>query len=178
MKSIKAGQRYGRLISIRQLQKRSSADRRPWWLFKCDCGKSKNIRSNSVVRGLTTSCGCVHREMMRNRSTHGFTRDYKVKRFYRIWSGMKTRCLNKNSSGYYKYGKRGISVCKKWYKFENFRNDMLVPYQKHILRYGAKNTTLERVDNNGNYENSNCIWATLAEQSKNKRHYKMVRIYT
>lgn len=98
---------------------------------------------------------------MRNK-VHGMTGT----RFYGIWSGMKTRCNNKYWTD---YGGRGITYCEEWENFINFKNDMYLSYLDHVERYGEKQTSLDRKNVNGNYEPSNCVWATFEEQNNNKR---------
>lgn len=98
--------------------------------------------------------------------------------FYRVWVNIKQRCLNKNSSAYSNYGSRGIKVCKGWLKFENFKKDMYESYLKHIKEFGKKQTTIDRINNDGNYELSNCKWSTRKEQANNKRKRKRKNLST
>lgn len=88
-------------------------------------------------------------------------------RFYKIWKGLFTRCYNKNYRLYKNYGGRGISVCERWHSFENFRDDMIFTY--------SDEKSIERVNNDGNYELSNCVWATDLEQNRNRRMFKLNR---
>ena len=88
-------------------------------------------------------------------------------RFYKIWKGIKTRCYNKNYREFKYYGGRGIKMCDRWHKFENFRDDMLVSYKDTL--------SIDRIDFNGDYTLDNCRWATPSEQCLNKRMFKLTR---
>jgi hypothetical protein len=94
-------------------------------------------------------------------------------RFYKIWSGILKRCLNENSQAFKNYGGRGITVCKEWKEdFLNFKEDMYPSYLEHVQKHGERNTSIERIDVNGNYEKSNCAWATRTTQNNNNRRVK------
>jgi hypothetical protein len=104
-------------------------------------------------------------------STHGFSKSrnkYKF-RFYKKWRGMFDRCYNRNDKAYKNWGARGIKICKKWHKFENFRDDMYVGYVKHVNKYGFLNSTLDRIDTNRDYKPLNCKWSTQKQQLRNQR---------
>ena len=93
-------------------------------------------------------------------------RDYKTDPTYKTWNGMKDRCKNPNNPRFKDYGGRGIKICRRWSKFENFKEDMFESYKDNL--------SIERIDNDGNYEPSNCRWATEQEQNKNKRMHKLL----
>ena len=86
-------------------------------------------------------------------------------RLYKIWKGMNTRCYNSHCKPYKNYGGRGIKICDRWLKFENFRDDMISTYRNNL--------SIERINNDGDYEANNCRWITLLEQVKNKRMQKL-----
>lgn len=122
------------------------------WQCRCDCGNVRNVAGSNLMTGNSTSCGCLQ-----VKHGHGATKT----RVHNIWVGMKQRCLNPNNPSYKNYGGRGIKVCKRWLKFENFLADMgQPPAHKSLDRWPNKN---------GGYSPANCRWATIEQQSKNKR---------
>lgn len=128
------------------------------YLCKCDCGITKSVLRDSLKNGRSKSCGCDTREKFIKRVT---THKMSYSPEYKSYTKMKNRCCDKNSTHYSYYGARGILVCDRWLEsFENFYEDM-----------GDKppGCSIERIDVNGNYEPSNCKWATVEEQSFNKR---------
>lgn len=130
------------------------------WLCKCKiCGKEAKIRTYNLKK--SKSCGCLS---VKNRfkKTHGKTKSSE----YIIWAGMKSRCLDINNQAYKNYGGRGIKVCNRWINsFENFLNDM---GQRPSKKY-----TIDRIDNNSDYEPENCKWSTYSEQNRNRRNNKL-----
>lgn len=132
------------------------------WVCRCSCGTVSEICGNNLKSGKTTNCGCTKAKRTADRNTtHGMSKT----RVYKIWAGMIQRCSNPNRRAYKYYGERGISVCDRWRDFKNFFDDMGdPPSEKH---------SLERVDNDGWYEPSNCKWATSEVQSRNNRNCKL-----
>jgi hypothetical protein len=127
------------------------------WKCRCDCGGYLTVRAANLSSGNTNSCGCWKREFRRANETHGM----KGTRTYGIWNQMKQRCSNANVPNFHLYGGRGISVCNRWHQFENFYADM---------GPCPPGRSLERINNDGNYEPGNCRWATKKEQGRNKRN--------
>lgn len=134
-----------------------------YWQCKCDCGNSLNCTSDSLITGNTKSCGCIRKEH-NNNTKHNMCHT----RFYNILRGMKQRCNNINHPRHKDYGDRGIKC--EWKSFIKFKDDMYVSYLKHCQQYGEKNTTIDRINNNGNYNKENCKWSTYKEQNFNKRN--------
>lgn len=133
----------------------------------CVCGNVRWVGLYVLKTGRSLSCGCVHLANGGSRVTHGFSRRGNVSPTYRSWQSMKRRCLEVVSPSYKNYGGRGITVCDRWLKFENFLADM---------GERPEGFTLSRVDNDGDYEPSNCTWASIGVQSLNKRN-TVVTVY-
>lgn len=154
------GIRFGKVVVVERAGSTSAGQ--ATWKCQCDCGIEKAIRGADLRNGHTTSCGC-YGQMIRSaagvkaRNGHGMSR----KPIYAVWSAMKERCQNTHHRYYKDYGGRGIKVCERWEKFENFFADMGdVPTGLTLDRYP---------NNNGNYDPTNCRWSTWEQQQNNRR---------
>lgn len=152
-----SGQRFGRLTVIERI---GSKNRCILWKCKCDCGNETEVISNVLVNGHTKSCGCLKDEAFLKRNTKHGQADTRL---YKIWQGMIQRCTNHNYTGYKNYGGRGICVCDEWLNF--------ITFYIWATRNGYDSVlSIDRVNNNGNYEASNCRWSNRIEQNNNSRH--------
>lgn len=151
------GQRFGRLTAIKYAK-------RGRWLCKCECGNQKLVRTEGLRRGTSRSCGCLANELLSKRTrTHGRSKTP----MWHVWLSMRQRCENPKHQAYENYGGRGIKVCDRWSSsFENFVEDMGErPSDKH---------SIDRINNDGNYEPGNCRWVERIEQEHNKRSNRLL----
>lgn len=163
------GNRYDMLYVVRRVE--NSNDGYVQYLCLCDCGNEKIVKANNLSNGNTHSCGCLKKKIMAEKQfKHGATggRHGKQDRLYTIWCGMNSRCYSPSATEYENYGGRGITVCNEW------RNDFLV-FREWALKNGYTQTlTIDRIDNDGNYEPSNCRWIALKDQMNNKRNNHII----
>lgn len=131
----------------------------------CDCGVVKQYYLGALTGKRTMSCGCLNLEAKKSRVIHSNAVGKKLSGAYTSWAAMKQRCLDENSIAYQFYGARGILVCDSWMSFEGFLADMGSRPPKH---------SIDRIDPNGNYEPSNCKWATMKEQANNTRQNRVL----
>jgi len=150
------GQKFGRLTVV---SRAGSNKGRATWDCICICGNRKIISGKNLLNGITRSCGCLCKI---GKKRHGMAESP----LYQTWCCMRTRCTNINKDNYRNYGDRGITVCERWDKFENFYADM---------GDRPEGLTIERRDNSKGYSPENCKWATQKEQQRNRRNNRMIK---
>lgn len=154
-----SGQRFGRLTVLRRAP--GFPRWKGKWLCRCECGGEKIARAPHLRAGRTASCGCIRKEVAAklgaSKATHGMFGSAE----YGVWGGLIDRCTNRSGKNWRNYGGRGITVCERWLKFENFLADMgRRPSARH---------SIDRIDNDGHYEPGNCRWTTTRVQGRNRR---------
>lgn len=146
------GQTFGMLTVLARAD--NSKHDRVMWQCKCACGEIRVVRGGHLRRGISKSCGCT-------RFKHGCARSGRQTPEYRAWSNMRNRCANPKHADYASYGGRGISVCDRWRdSFKDFLSDMGPRPDDH---------SLDRINNDGDYEPGNSKWSTVMEQNNNTR---------
>ncbi|MDD3229598.1 MAG: hypothetical protein PHE09_10320 [Oscillospiraceae bacterium] len=157
------GNRYGSLVALSRVENRGKDTA---WLCLCDCGNKTVVKTPNLKNGHTKSCGCLkEKTSYRNNIKHGLSQNNgHIAKLYKLWSGIKDRCLNINNPHYKEYGGRGILICEDWVSdYEAFHKWAVSNGYKECL-------SIDRVNNNKGYSPDNCRFVTMTEQNRNKRN--------
>lgn len=157
------GQRFVRWIVL--IFSRMDCRKKAVWLCRCDCGVEREVASGELRKGKSRSCGCLCRELARARCTHGMRNTPE----WRVWINMIQRCTNPKHNSYPDYGGRGIKVCQRWLGPDGFAN-----FYADMGPRPSRNYEIDRINNDGNYEPTNCRWATRKEQTRNQRNNRLL----
>ena len=160
-----AGKTFGRLKVIKQVKERKN--KQIYWECQCVCGQTAIIRGNRLSSGITKSCGCLAKEITKKRS---ITHNMSYTSEYAIWASMIHRCTNSNNRAFKNYGGRGITVCDDW------RHDFMAFYN-HVGKRPSPKHSIDRIDNDGNYEPGNVRWTTEQKQHNNTRKNHKITLH-
>jgi hypothetical protein len=152
------GQRFGKLVAVKRVHP-NNANNHVRWLCRCDCGREHITTGLDLRSGKVASCKCAHPVWR-----HGHSEEFRKDHLYTTWKNMRNRCNDPNSKQYKDYGGRGIKVCERWNDYGVFMNDI-------FLSIGERppGLTIDRINNDGNYEPNNIRWATRSQQRLNSR---------
>ena len=157
MAKLYEGAKIGRWALIELVKRKPNG--LTWWRCRCECGTERVVNSSHLYSGKSKSCGCLQKEVASKvNSTHGMSHTVAFRR----WKNMLSRCRNKNDKY---YGGRGIGVCQRWLKFENFYEDMGDPPEA---------LEIDRIDNSKGYSPENCAWKTHKENNRNTRYNRVI----
>lgn len=157
------GKKFNRWVALKFSHK--DKNNKHYWLCQCECGTIKTVEKQSLIRGISHSCGCYNLEQIIKRNTkHSLSKT----RLDNTYTAMKSRCYNSNDKSYKYYGGRGIKICKEW-----------LDNRKSFFEWALKNgyqddLTIDRINVNGNYEPSNCRWVTMKKQCQNKNNNRNI----
>lgn len=156
------GEKFGRWTIISESLKKLRGNK--YWVCECDCGVVREVIQPSLKSGRSKSCGCLQREKAKAQFTKHNLYNHRI---YNIWRAMNNRCNNEKHDNFHNYGDRGIRVCDEWKDVQVFYN--------WALNNGYENDlTIERINNDGNYEPDNCTWATMKQQQNHRRNTVLV----
>ena len=161
------GMTIGRLTVLGRAENKNG---RVAWNVICNCGNSKVVTTHELHSGDTRSCGCIHKEQLAKRNKQNAKHGMSKTKTYNTWNNIKDRCYNPNCKYYQDYGGRGISMYGDW--LNNFQ--AFYDYVSKLLHFNEAGYSLDRINNDGNYEPNNLRWATQKEQLRNTRVNRIV----
>lgn len=158
------GKRFGKLVALERVK---NVGKKVSWRCLCDCGKETNVLTTNLTTNRIKSCGCLKNQKLIERST---THNQRHTKLYEVWKTMKQRCSNSNNKGYHNYGGRGINVCDEW------KDNYQAFYEWSINNGYKEGLSIDRINNDGNYEPNNCRWVDKFIQNNNTRKNKLFTI--